>query len=121
MKIILVLFAFICFNFSPAQVTLSDDGLHFVVGAAISSGTYAYVYSKTKNKKKAFWYSFGLSSLAGFSKEFYDGNIISGKFDTSELVSTALGGLTASYTFNIFTGKRKKRKKKKEELLASFN
>ena len=37
----------------------------------------------------------------------------------SEMISTMLGGLTASYTFNIFTGKRKK--KKREELLASFN
>lgn len=116
MKYIVALFALAMFNMSTAQVTLEDDGLHFLTGAAISSGTYALVYSKTKNKKKAFWYSLGLSTLAGFSKEFYDGNIISGKFDTSEFISTALGGLTASYTFNIFTGKRKK--KKQEEKLA---
>ena len=119
MKIIILLFILGMFNLSSAQITLKDDGLHFAVGAAISSGTYAFVYSQTQNKKKAFWYSFALSSLAGFSKEFYDGNIISGKFDTSEFVSTMLGGLTASYTFNIFTGKRKKRQK--EELIASFN
>ncbi|MBV7270516.1 hypothetical protein [Winogradskyella luteola] len=117
MKFILTLFAIMLFNVSPAQVTLKDDGLHFAVGAALSSGTYALVYSKTKNKEKAFWYSFGISSLAGFSKEFYDGNIISGKFDISELLATMAGGLTASYTFNIFTGKRKE-KKKKEKLNA---
>ncbi|WP_430468006.1 hypothetical protein [Winogradskyella ouciana] len=119
MKIIITLLAFAFFNLSSSQVTLEDDGLHFAVGAAISSGTYALIYSKTKNKSKAFWYSFGLSSLAGFSKEFYDGNIISGKFDTSEFVATMLGGLTASYTFNIFTGKQKK--KKLEEELALLN
>lgn len=116
MKIFLTILALVFFNISSSQVTLEDDGLHYLTGAAISSATYAVVYSKTKNKKKAFWYSLGLSSLAGFSKEFYDGNIISGKFDTSELIFTMLGGLTASYTFNIFTGKQKK--KKKEELLA---
>ena len=116
MKYLLTLLAFAFLNLSFSQVTLGDDGLHFVTGAAISSGTYALVYGKTKNKKKAFWYSLGVSTLAGFSKEFYDGNIISGKFDTSEFVATALGGLTASYTFNIFTGKRKK--KKQEEKLA---
>lgn len=118
MKLLVVLILVFSFNINNAQVTLEDDGLHFTVGAAISSGTYAFVYAKTKNKSKAFWYSFGLSTLAGFSKEFYDGNIISGKFDNSEFIATALGGLTASYTFSIFTGKRKK-KKQKEKLTKS--
>ena len=108
----MLLFLF-CFGSIAAQVTLSDEGLHFATGAVISSVTYTLVYNKTKNKKKAFWYSLGLSSLAGLSKEIYDGYIIEGKFDTGELVATALGGLTASYTFNIFTGKQKKKKKDK--------
>tara|TARA_Y100000588_G_scaffold380555_1_gene464623 strand:+ start:1400 stop:1768 length:369 start_codon:yes stop_codon:yes gene_type:complete len=118
MKTIVLCFMLFCFSVSSAQITLEDDGLHFAVGAAISSATYTYIYSKTKNKRKAFWYSFGLSSLAGIAKEFYDGNIISGKFDNSEMISTMLGGLSASYTFNIFTGKRKK--KKQEEEIASI-
>ncbi|MBC3846191.1 hypothetical protein H8K90_07365 [Winogradskyella echinorum] len=118
MKILLTLIAFAIFNFSSAQVTISDDGLHFLTGAAISSGTYALVYSKTKNKKKAFWYSLGLSTLAGLSKEIYDGYIISGKFDASEAIATSLGGLTASYSFNIFTGKRRKKKKTEEAIAA---
>lgn len=117
MKIFITIIALAIFSTSSAQITMKDDGLHFAVGAVISSGTYALVYSKTKNKKKAFWYSFGVSTLAGFAKEFYDGNIISGKFDTSEFISTSLGGLTASYTFDIFTGKNKK-KKKAEKLAA---
>ena len=95
---------------SNAQFVSEDDMLHFGVGAVISSSTYALVYSKTKNKKKAFWYSLGLSTLAGLSKEFYDGYIITGRFDTGEAIATALGGLTASYTFNIFTGKNNKKK-----------
>ncbi|WP_299117515.1 hypothetical protein [uncultured Winogradskyella sp.] len=118
MKLVLTLLTIAFLNISSAQVTLEDDGLHFAVGAALSSGTYALVYSKTKNKKKAFWYSLGISTLAGFSKEFYDGNIISGKFDTSEFIATTAGGFVASYSFNIFTGK-KKRKKKDEKLSVS--
>lgn len=124
MKLLLTFFAIIWFSFSHAQLTLGDDGLHFITGAAISSGTYAIVYSKTKNKKKAFWYSLALSSLAGLSKEIYDGYIISGKFDTGEFVSTVAGGLTASYTFNIFTGKNKRKKEiitEKEDLIVLSN
>ncbi|WP_299521641.1 hypothetical protein [Winogradskyella sp.] len=114
MKLIITLLAFSFFNLSLSQVTLKDEGLHFATGAVISAGTYALVYSTTKNKKKAFWYSLGISTLAGLSKEIHDGFIIDGKFDTGEFVATALGGLTASYTFNIFTGKQKKKKREKE-------
>ncbi len=117
MKFILTLFALVYLNMSSAQITFGDDGLHFGTGAIISGATYALVYSKTKNKKKAFWYSLGLSALTGLSKEIYDGYIISGKFDTSELVATAAGGLVASYTFNIFTGRKKKEKKEKQLVL----
>ena len=52
MRILFLLLALTLFNNSSAQITLEDDGLHFLTGAAISSGTYALVYSKTKNKKK---------------------------------------------------------------------
>ena len=51
MRILFLLLALTLFNNSSAQITLEDDGLHFLTGAAISSGTYALVYSKTKNKK----------------------------------------------------------------------
>ena len=114
MKFILLLFTLCIFNFSMSQVTWEGEGLHFATGAVISGATYSIVYSITKNKKKAFWYSFGASTLAGLAKEIHDGYIIEGEFDTGELVATSLGGLTASYTFNIFTGKRKKKKREKE-------
>lgn len=114
MKFLITLFALACINISSAQLTIGDDGAHFASGAIISGVTYSLVYSKTKNKKKAFWYSLGLSTLAGLSKEIYDGYIIEGYFDNSEFASTIAGGLVASYTFNIFTGKQKKKKKKEE-------
>jgi len=94
-----------------AQFVSGDDLAHFGVGAVVSSATYAVVYSKTQNKNKAFWFSLAASAFVGLGKEFYDGNIISGKFDTGEAVATISGGLVASYTINIFTGKRKKKQR----------
>ncbi|NRB59119.1 MAG: hypothetical protein HRU50_04165 [Winogradskyella sp.] len=117
MKIFTTILLLVCINLSFSQEITEDDGLHFLTGVAISSGTYAFVYSRTQNKSKAFWYSLGLSTFAGLGKEVYDGYIIEGKFDTSELLSTVLGGLTASYTFNIFTGKRKKKKQEEKKLV----
>ncbi|WP_299364770.1 hypothetical protein [Winogradskyella sp.] len=114
MKFTFTLLTLSFLNLGLSQVTLEDEGLHFATGAILSGATYSLVYAKTKNKKKAFWYSLGISSLAGLSKEIYDGFIISGKFDTGEFVATALGGLTASYTFNIFTGKQKKKREERE-------
>lgn len=119
MKTTLTLLVLFIFNTSISQTASSDDGLHFATGALISSATYALVYSKTKNKKKAFWYSLGLSSLAGLAKEVYDINIAKGRFDNSEFLATAAGGLTASLAFNIFTGKHKK--KAKEKQIAKLN
>ena len=96
---------------ADAQFISSDDQLHFAAGALISSGTYVVVYSKTKNKSKAFWYSLGASALAGLSKEVYDSTKKGNKFDTGEAIATTTGGLTASITFQLFTGKKRKNKK----------
>ena len=109
MKTIFTLFAFTLINIGHAQFISSDDALHFGVGAVISSTTYTIVYNKTKNKKKAFWYSLGTATFVGLAKEVYDGYIIDGRFDTGEAIATFSGGLVASYTFNIFTGKKKKK------------
>ncbi|WP_339756282.1 hypothetical protein [uncultured Winogradskyella sp.] len=112
MKTIFIILALLFINTSNAQFISEDDAKHFVVGAVLSGTTYSLIYGKTKNKSKAFWYSIGVSALAGLSKEIYDGYIISGRFDTGELVSTITGGLIVSYTFSIFTGEKKKQKKK---------
>ncbi|WP_298500099.1 hypothetical protein [uncultured Algibacter sp.] len=113
MKIFALLLALSFVNFCNAQFVSEDDTLHFGAGFIISGGTYAYVYTKTKNKKKAFWYSLAASTLVGFSKEFYDGHIIDGRFDTGEMIATSMGGLVASTTLQLFVGKKKKETLKK--------
>ncbi|WP_232817815.1 hypothetical protein [Winogradskyella tangerina] len=76
MKFIITLLALGFINSSLCQITLKDEGLHFATGVVLSSTTYYLVYSKTNNKTKAFWYSLGVSTIAGLSKEIYDGHII---------------------------------------------
>ena len=109
---IMIKFAFILFFvplISNAQFISDDDKLHFGAGALISGATYTFVYTKTQNKKKAFWMSLGASALAGLTKEIYDSTKKGNKFDTGELVATSAGGLTVSIALEIFVG-RKKRK-----------
>ena len=109
---IMIKFAFILFLaplISNAQFISDDDKLHFGAGALISGATYTFVYTKTQNKKKAFWMSLGASALAGLTKEIYDSTKKGNKFDTGELVATSAGGLTVSIALEIFVG-RKKRK-----------
>ncbi|WP_179006809.1 hypothetical protein [Winogradskyella forsetii] len=112
MKTLLTFLTISIMGVSSAQFVSEDDMLHTAIGAGISATSYSLIYAKTKNSKKAFWYSLGLSTLAGLSKEIYDGYIITGKFDTGEALSTAVGGFVASYTLNIFTGKQKRKQRK---------
>jgi hypothetical protein len=95
-------------NICSAQFVSGDDKLHLAAGTLISATTYTIVYTTTKNKKKAFWYSLGVSALAGFTKELIDVSE-NEKFDTGEIAATTLGGLTASMTINLFVGKKKKK------------
>ena len=101
--------ALFCLAFSSTcngQFVSDDDKLHFGAGALISGVTYTFVYSKTKNKKKAFWMSLGASALAGITKEIYDSTKKGNKFDTGEIFATTAGGLTVSLAINIFTKKK---------------
>jgi hypothetical protein len=111
MKTICAILAFSLTSLCNAQFISEDDMLHFAVGTVISGTTYSLVYSKTKNKKKAFWYSLGLSTVTGLTKEVFDELIFDGRFDTGEFIATVTGGLVASYTFNIFTNKKKDKRK----------
>ncbi len=111
LKTIVLISVFFFVSHCNAQFISEDDILHFGVGAVISGTTYSLVYATTKNKKKAFWYSLGTATLAGLTKELFDEFVFDGRFDTGEMLATATGGLVASYTFNIFTGKKKKKKK----------
>jgi hypothetical protein len=111
MKIIFIILALSFTSFGHAQFISEDDMLHYAVGTVISGTTYSMVYSKTKNKKKAFWYSLGLSTVTGLTKEVFDELIFDGRFDTGEFIATVTGGLVASYTFDIFTNKKKDKRK----------
>ena len=93
-----------------AQFISNDGEYHILAGAAISAATYTIVYSSTKNKKKAFWYSFGAATLTGIAKEVYDSTKKLNRFDAGDLAANSLGGLTASATFSLFVGKRKRNK-----------
>lgn len=119
MKSISLIIALFFISHCDAQFISNDDMLHFGAGAIISTSTYSIIYSKTKNKKKAFWYSFGTAVFVGLAKEVYDGYIIDGRFDPGELFATSTGGFVGSYTINIFTGKKKKKKQKKLALLTN--
>ena len=111
-KLTILLFAFFLITTATnAQFISSDDKLHIAAGAVISSGTYLLIYSKTKDKSKAFWYSLAASALAGVAKEVYDGTKKGNKFDIGEAFATTGGGLVASLTFDIFTNKKKQRQR----------
>ncbi|MEC3908759.1 hypothetical protein VOI54_17155 [Tamlana sp. 2201CG12-4] len=99
-----------CTSLSQAQFISNDGEYHFAAGALISGATYAIVYTSTKNKKKAFWYSLGASTLAGVAKEVLDSQKEYNKFDAADVAATTLGGLTVSLTLELLVGKRKKRK-----------
>lgn len=111
MKTIFTILVFSITSLSSAQFISEDDMMHFATGAVISGTTYTLVYSKTKNKKKAFLYSLGLSTITGLTKEVFDEFVFGGRFDTGEFISTVSGGFVTSYTFNIFTDRKRKRKK----------
>lgn len=110
MKTIITLLILSFTGLSAAQTISADDKLHFGAGALISAGTYTLVYTTTKDKKKAFWYSLGASVITGLAKEVYDSGKENNRFDTGEWGATALGGLTASATLSLFVGNKRSRK-----------
>ncbi|RLD28136.1 MAG: hypothetical protein DRI75_07650 [Bacteroidetes bacterium] len=93
-----------------AQFTTVDEKIHLAAGALMSATTYTLVYTSTKSKKKAFWYSLGTTTLASILKEVYDSSKDNNRFDTNEAIATTIGGFTVSMTLEIFIGKRKKKK-----------
>ncbi|WP_034045050.1 hypothetical protein [Wocania ichthyoenteri] len=111
MKAFIIILALSFTGLCKAQTISTDDKLHFGAGALISATAYTIVYTTTKNKKKAFWYSLGASTLAGLAKEVYDSGKENNKFDTGEWGATTLGGLTASATISLFVGKNKRNAK----------
>ena len=116
MKTFILALALSFTSFCSAQFVSGDDKLHLGGGFVISSGTYTAVYLKTKNKKKAFWYSLGMSALAGATKECIDVGQDE-RFDTGEMVATTIGGLVASTTLSLFVGKKRNDKQKEVVLV----
>lgn len=117
MKMFILISALLFTGLCNAQSISADDKLHFGAGALISATTYTIVYTTTKDKKKAFWYSLGASAFAGLAKEVYDSSKENNRFDTGEWGATTLGGLTASATISLFVGKRKNSKIKNVALV----
>lgn len=117
MKTCIITLALFITGLCKAQTISGDDKLHFGAGALISATTYTIIYTTTKDKKKAFWYSLGASALAGLAKEVYDGGKENNRFDTGEWGATTLGGLTASATISLFVGKNKNKRRAKIALV----
>ena len=86
----------------------ADKKLHFMAGAGVSAVTYVVVLKITKDTKKAFYYSLGASILAGVAKELIDEKKYNG-FDSKDLLATSLGGLTVSFSLNLFSEQQKKK------------
>lgn len=116
MRSLIVIFALFFTSFCSAQFVSGDDKLHLGTGFLISGSTYTAVYIKTKNKKKAFWISLGMSTLAGVTKELIDVSE-NERFDTGEIVATTIGGLVACTTLSLFVGKKKNEKLKNVALV----
>ncbi|MFD1613529.1 hypothetical protein [Gelatiniphilus marinus] len=117
MKALIIILALSFTSFCSAQFISNDGELHLAAGALISGATYTIVYTTTKNKKKAFWYSFGAATLAGIAKEVIDSQKEFNTFDTGDVAATALGGLTVSATLSLFVGKNKNKRQAKIALV----
>ena len=89
-------------------LTEKDKQMHFTAGVLTSTFTYDYVYRKTNNKKKALIYSVASAILVGSLKELADSSQKGNSFDTRDLLATTYGGISASFTINLFTKKKKK-------------
>ena len=113
MKITIAFLIIFCVNSSICYAQfISDKGeLHVIAGAVTSATTYTIVYSTTKNKKKAFWYSLGASALVGIAKEVYDDAQVTNNPDSADILATVVGGITASLTLSLFVGKKKRKNK----------
>lgn len=105
-KLIILLLLLPTLSFSQL-LTEKDKQMHFTAGVITSVLTYEYVYHKTNNKKKALAYSIASSIVVGSLKEFIDSRQKGNSFDTRDLTATTYGGISASFTINLFRKKKK--------------
>ena len=104
---------FFTLSITNAQEIPKDKQMHFVAGTITGALGYEYVYSKTKDRKKAFAAGVLTSIAAGVFKETLDSTRSGNKFDIKDLTATTLGGITVSFTINLFDKKKKNKKQKK--------
>ena len=109
----LAIVLFFTLSITNAQEIPKDKQLHFAAGTITGALGYEYVYGKTKDRNKATLAGVGTAILAGIIKETIDSRQYKNKFDTKDLTATALGGITISFTINLFDKKKKNKKRKK--------
>ena len=100
----LAIILFLTLNTVSAQIA-EDKKKHYTAGVFTSAVTYTYVYSKTKDKNKALFYSLASAVLIGSLKETFDSRQKNNKFDSK---ATTLGGISVNVTIKLFNKKRKK-------------
>jgi uncharacterized protein YfiM (DUF2279 family) len=103
---------FFTLSITNAQEIPKDKQMHFVAGTITGTLGYNYVYSKTKDRKKAFVAGIITSIAVGICKESLDATQPGNKFDLKDLATTTLGGITVGIVINLFDKKKKKKKKK---------
>jgi uncharacterized protein YfiM (DUF2279 family) len=99
-KLLIVSAILIVSSASYGQID-KEHQLHFAAGAVTSSATYLYVYHKTKDRKKAKIYGLASAFVVGLGKELYDEYKYKG-YDNKDLIATVLGGVTLTFTIDIF-------------------
>jgi len=102
---------FFTLSITNAQDIPKDKKLHFQAGVITGAIGYDFVYSKTKDRNKAFAAGILTSVLAGVAKETYDSTRQGNKFDIKDLGATALGGVSVNLTIKLFNKKKKKNEK----------
>jgi len=105
---------FFTLSITNAQEIPKDKQMHFVAGTITGTLGYNYVYSKTKDRKKAFVAGIITSIAVGICKESLDATQPGNNFDLKDLAATTLGGITIGITINLFDKKKKKKKKIKK-------
>ena len=90
-----------------------DKKLHFLAGGLASGFGYSYVYGKTQDKTKATIAGIGFAILAGTLKETIDSRQPGNRFDKNDLFATTLGGITVSFSINLFNRKKNAKKRKR--------
>ena len=106
---------FFTLSITNAQEIPEDKQLHFAAGTITGTLGYEYVYSKTKDRKKAFAAGVLTSMAVGIFKESLDATQPGNKFDLKDLAATTLGGITVSFTINLFDKKKKRKTKNKPQ------